>query len=229
LREKVLAATNRFRHQHNARPLAWNESLVKTANDWATRCATENSGSPPIQGENVAARYENVTSAIEDWGNERDNYDFDNPKVDQEGIGHFTQLVWKGTTTVGCAAVDCPASLAGWIIVCQYWPPGNVKDASTEDGSTYYRANVEAKVHDGEPLLAQVDCSNATDASDATETFYSSKDGVERDLLWSDSTSTFSGVMISKIGSGAIGAFRPGLSRWWALAAVVLVTIVQAR
>lgn len=42
--------------------------------------------------------------------------------------GHFTQAVWKATTKVGCATVQCPAgtvlSYPSWYTVCNYDPPG---------------------------------------------------------------------------------------------------------
>ena len=42
--------------------------------------------------------------------------------------GHFTQLVWKQTRSVGCGRVDCNGKngVEGWFLVCEYWPPGNV-------------------------------------------------------------------------------------------------------
>jgi pathogenesis-related protein 1 len=36
--------------------------------------------------------------------------------------GHYTQIVWRDTTSVGCAAQSCPQ---GEIWVCDYSPPGN--------------------------------------------------------------------------------------------------------
>lgn len=41
------------------------------------------------------------------WGDEGDIYDFGLPTGFSEETGHFTQLVWKATTQVGCAAVNC--------------------------------------------------------------------------------------------------------------------------
>jgi len=37
--------------------------------------------------------------------------------------GHFTQVVWAATTTVGCAVKSCPKYP---IYICEYDPPGNV-------------------------------------------------------------------------------------------------------
>ena len=41
---------------------------------------------------------------------------------DGEVCGHYTQLVWKNTTEVGCAKVTCGNQT---IWVCNYNPPGN--------------------------------------------------------------------------------------------------------
>ena len=46
-----------------------------------------------------------------------------------ESVGHFTQLMWKGTTEVGCAVQFCPSGtifngMDSWYTVCNYFPPG---------------------------------------------------------------------------------------------------------
>lgn len=42
--------------------------------------------------------------------------------------GHFTQVVWKDASKVGCATVRCGPgsvlSLQSWYTVCNYNPPG---------------------------------------------------------------------------------------------------------
>lgn len=38
----------------------------------------------------------------------------------QEGIGHYTQLVWRATERLGCSL-----SQQNRVAVCQYFPPGN--------------------------------------------------------------------------------------------------------
>lgn len=50
-----------------------------------------------------------------------------------ESFGHFTQVVWKGTSSVGCYTYDCSsqglANVGGnvppYLTVCNYGPPGN--------------------------------------------------------------------------------------------------------
>jgi hypothetical protein len=36
-------------------------------------------------------------------------------------MGHFTQLVWKGTETVGCGRSNCSGrgDAPGWYVVCE--------------------------------------------------------------------------------------------------------------
>jgi hypothetical protein len=78
-------------------------------------------------GENLAAGYANASASIDAWGLERESYNFNSPGFSEQ-TGHFTQLVWKSTTSVGCGRVDCNGSggTPGWYVVCEYWPAGNI-------------------------------------------------------------------------------------------------------
>ncbi|KAI9158977.1 Protein PRY2 [Paramyrothecium foliicola] len=121
----ILNSTNTFRTQHNASDLSWNDTLAEFAVDYLEEadCEFEHSGGP--YGENLAIGYPNTTASIEAWGNERDKYDFGDAEFDEE-TGHFTQLVWKNTTDVGCGRRLCGER--GWYLACEYWPRGNVAE-----------------------------------------------------------------------------------------------------
>lgn len=48
-----------------------------------------------------------------------------------EGWGHYSQVIWKGSNTVGCAAQYCPPGtmfdgMGAWFTVCNYFPAGNM-------------------------------------------------------------------------------------------------------
>jgi hypothetical protein len=63
------------------------------------------------------------------WAAEADHFDYAANRC--SGVcGHYTQLVWRGTTSVGCAIQKCtsgsPFSSGTWYFaVCDYSPPGN--------------------------------------------------------------------------------------------------------
>ncbi|OAL53465.1 PR-1-like protein [Pyrenochaeta sp. DS3sAY3a] len=129
-RDAVLDVTNTYRKQHNATGLQWNETLAGFAEEWAGECGFVHSGGP--YGENLAAGYPNASASIIAWGQERELYNFQGGEFSPE-TGHFTQLVWKTTSQVGCARTECNGGQAGgrgdapgWFVVCEYAPAGNV-------------------------------------------------------------------------------------------------------
>lgn len=101
-------------------------------------------------GQNIAAgvKADNVSAVITELfynGEEQAYADADNyGKAGKEGDGfdntsfevwgHMTQIVWKATTAVGCATVDCSASglaktggnVAPYFTVCNYYPQGKL-------------------------------------------------------------------------------------------------------
>ncbi|EEA24921.1 hypothetical protein TMatcc_008024 [Talaromyces marneffei ATCC 18224] len=144
----ILNQTNYYRRQHNASTLIWNETLAAYAKQWAEPCDWKHSGGP--YGENLAEGYTNVTSAIDAWAIESKEYKYSPPAGFSEKTGHFTQLIWKATTDVGCGVADCSANdddntrgkAVGWFLVCEYWPPGNV----VGDHNEYFKDNVKPVV-----------------------------------------------------------------------------------
>lgn len=120
----ILNSTNFFRSEHNATAVTYNSTLSAFASDYLasdTTCNFAHSGGP--YGENIALGCSDAQSCVDAWGDERQYYDYNNPGFSEQ-TGHFTQLVWKNTTAVGCGSKLCGTS--GWFLVCEYWPRGNV-------------------------------------------------------------------------------------------------------
>lgn len=151
-RTSLLNSTNLYRYQHNASYLSWNDSLATYATNYAAKCIWAHSYGPP--GENLARGYPDVTSAVDAWGNERALYSFSPPSNVTgftEATGHFTQLVWKSTQTVGCGVYACNGQngIAGYMLVCEYWPPGNIEGTGSEK-NVFFDENVQGQVYQGE-------------------------------------------------------------------------------
>ena len=58
--------------------------------------------------------------AVQAWYDEMTDPGYDFETHSGEGTGHFTQVIWRGTTHVGGAR-----SADGQYICCNYTPPGN--------------------------------------------------------------------------------------------------------
>jgi uncharacterized protein YkwD len=130
--QAALDEHNRLRAKHQAPDLTWDDALASQAQSWAGHCNWEHSTLG--NGENLWAGYGKAFSgaaAVKSWYDELTNpgYDFNNPGF-SSGTGHFTQVVWKSTTRLGCAVHVCkPLKPLGWnpgnFLVCEYSPPGN--------------------------------------------------------------------------------------------------------
>jgi pathogenesis-related protein 1 len=126
---EMLRAHNTRRAKHCAKPLRWSNELARTAKRWADelaggRCALVHSDTP--FGENLAAATTGAVTPegfVELWYREVDDYRFARGRFSAK-TGHFTQLAWRSSRTVGCAMSRCNG-LDLW--VCHYDPPGNVE------------------------------------------------------------------------------------------------------
>lgn len=123
--QEVLALHNQMRAAHQAPPLVWNNTLANYAAQYASQCRFKHSHGP--YGENLATGYRNVHNAVVAWYNEKQHYHHDNPGFSL-ATGHYTQMVWRSTTEIGCAYVVCNGinGTPGKLLVCEYNPPGNV-------------------------------------------------------------------------------------------------------
>ncbi|OAA70289.1 Allergen V5/Tpx-1-related protein [Cordyceps fumosorosea ARSEF 2679] len=139
-KNKMLEGTNWYRSQHGAKALSWDQDLEDYAANYARACLKQHSRGP--HGENLDwySYWGSPASYVNDFGRERINFDFNNGGFDKS-TGHFTQLVWKDTSRMGCAWADC----SSWYnIVCEYERAGNIR--SIEGDNRFYRENVGRQV-----------------------------------------------------------------------------------
>ncbi|CAH00272.1 CAP domain-containing protein [Kluyveromyces lactis] len=122
---EILDVHNSLRKKHQVSSLVWAPELASRAQNFANSyvCNGQLEHSKLPYGENLALGY-NTTSAVLAWYNEVKLYDFNNPQF-AANTGHFTQLVWKNTSKLGCAFIRC-GQYYGQYTVCEYDPPGNV-------------------------------------------------------------------------------------------------------
>lgn len=110
-------------HQ-DTNPLTWSDELAQYAQNYANNydCSGNlvHSGGP--YGENLAIGYSPVGS-VDAWYDEIKDYNYANPGF-SESTGHFTQVVWKSSTKVGCAVKSC-GGVWGDYVICSYDPAGN--------------------------------------------------------------------------------------------------------
>ena len=133
--------------------MKWDSRLEKVAQDFADKChfahnsarTSQAGGAYSRVGENVyltattaATISTDVSRATRAWHNEVRDYELaSNSCAPGRVCGHYTQVVWRSSTHLGCAAKVCEASKfrndpwSGryptlFIVVCNYGPAGNI-------------------------------------------------------------------------------------------------------
>jgi pathogenesis-related protein 1 len=127
LADSILAAHNAVRQRKGVPPLAWSESLAAFAQEWADYLVTHRQffhRPRSHYGENlfeITGARATPAEVVNDWAAESKNYEY--PSNTCRGVcGHYTQIIWRDTKLVGCAAARSGRTEV-W--VCNYDPPGN--------------------------------------------------------------------------------------------------------
>lgn len=138
----LVAAHNAARAEVGVGPLVWDPDLAAIADAWVRQCrdvdaptglvdhnAGRSNGYPTYVGENIygSSGQASGTAATASWVAEKANYDYaSNTCAAGRVCGHYTQVVWRNTTKVGCALYTCAGLRYGSTVVCNYAPGGNV-------------------------------------------------------------------------------------------------------
>ncbi|MBO9500037.1 MAG: SCP-like extracellular [Novosphingobium sp.] len=139
--DRILATHNAERARLGIGPLAWSPTLAAQAQQWAAHLSTlpalEHDNSLEIEGENLwrgsKGAYtpeDMVTLWIDEQVAFRNGVFPDVSKSGQwEDVGHYTQVIWRTTATVGCALTT--AGGEDEVLVCRYNEGGNIEGEKT--------------------------------------------------------------------------------------------------
>ncbi|MDD2829371.1 MAG: CAP domain-containing protein [Sulfuricurvum sp.] len=134
---EIVATHNSVRAEVGVPSITYSAEVAASAQSWADHLKSTNNckmtHSNGSNGENLfwAGGWSNgpaqdIRSAdpVSAWANEKRDYDHGkNECAVGKVCGHYTQLVWKNSTQVGCGMAMCPNNDQVW--VCQYAPAGN--------------------------------------------------------------------------------------------------------
>ena len=138
---RLLAVHNVERARLGIPPLKWNDKLAQRAAQWAQELTTMNElehaddadydDGSEVEGENLwrgTKNYYTPEQMVNLWIEERKifvNGPFPHNATNGRwrDVGHYTQLIWKSTTEVGCAIAHNDEDE---ILVCRYVEGGNV-------------------------------------------------------------------------------------------------------
>lgn len=130
----MVDAHNAVRAQVGVGPVAWDTTLAGFAQRYVATlvrsCALKHRAGSGF-GENLAAWTQQAppTRAVDLWAREKAGYrGAGGPLRDADmDAGHYTQVVWRGTTRIGCGRAACSKDGSHWTLVsCNYSPAGNV-------------------------------------------------------------------------------------------------------
>ncbi len=132
--QSVVDRHNAIRQElYSGSDLSWSATVAATAQAYAEVLASkgtmEHDQDTPY-GENLAiATYAiDYTVSTNMWYEEKPYYDYTlNDCIDGEMCGHYTQMIWKDSTEIGCgsAIIQTGSFKNGVIVVCRYNPSGN--------------------------------------------------------------------------------------------------------
>jgi hypothetical protein len=130
---EILQLHNTHRESVGVPPLRWSDALAAGAQQWANELAARNQmvhSHTAGVGENLAmwwGHHPRLDTMIDMWTAEKQYFQPGTfPAVSQTGswesVAHYSQMVWRETTDVGCGVADNGRTE---YLVCWYNPQGN--------------------------------------------------------------------------------------------------------
>ena len=126
----ILAHHNKVRADVGIGLLRWDDGLAAYAQQWADQLAANGCRmkhrQPNAYGENLfqgTAGHYTAIDAAKGWESEKKLYG-GGVVTDKNymRIGHYTQMVWRDTSKLGCGEATCNGTL---LVACNYDPSGN--------------------------------------------------------------------------------------------------------
>jgi uncharacterized protein YkwD len=135
--DSILKEHNIYRSELQLPALEWSASLASDALAWGQKLVKQNRGQHDPQartlneGENLwwgTAGAFSYAQMIDGWASEKKDFvhaNFPDCKARRSAVvGHYTQMIWRNTRSVGCALVGNGQTD---FLICRYGPPGNVE------------------------------------------------------------------------------------------------------
>ncbi len=127
----LTAHHNKVRADVGVGPMTWSNQLAAYAQQWAEQLAISGCRmkhrSPNAYGENLFQGTFGAFTAVDAakaWETEKKDYRGGVlTEANWAPAGHYTQMVWRQTTQLGCGQAICNNTL---IVACNYNPAGNV-------------------------------------------------------------------------------------------------------
>ena len=152
----IVKEHNNGRKDNCANPLTWSPTAAASAQQYASTCPSNGQGGfnhdpQATYGENLAwGQGLSGTGAVDLWYAGKNQYNFANPEW-SNAVGHFTQMVWKGSTEIGCGVAVCGGQNF-W--ACRYSPRGNINVSTKYVTPEQARENLKASVGCAAPAAA---------------------------------------------------------------------------
>lgn len=128
--QAITAYHDKVRADVGVGPMKWSPTLAVYAQEWADHLAATTCRmvhrTERKYGENLfqgTAGYYTAVDAAKAWETEKKDYRGGVLTASNwHPVSHYTQMVWRDTTALGCGEAICNKTL---IVACNYDPPGN--------------------------------------------------------------------------------------------------------